>query len=143
MYRVKREFDVNSIKFHKSDEDRKALLVAVAMMLAGFCFLAFLSLKPDKSGGDIAAIFSPNKSLTEIVLAVSTLPYVFVRTGFSDSIVILRPLKTAQTGMLRDAGALLIVDAYANGGCAFLTQKPTEKLTEKPTEKGAVNERST
>jgi len=119
---------MDNTEFPAPNTNVGALFVAGSMMLAGFLFLAFLTLKPSKSGDDVAAVFSPTMTLTEIANVISTLPFKLVRTGFSDSIVILRPSEHAELEMLKEAGALFIIDAYANGGCAFFTRKSNKKV---------------
>ncbi len=111
------------MKSSDSNEDRRALIIAGGMILASFLLLAFLALAPSRNGDDVAAVFSPKMSLTEITNAISALPFRFVRTGFLNSIVVLRPTGDVPLELLKDAGALMIVNAYANGGCTFFTRK--------------------
>ncbi len=104
-----------------------AVWTAAGVMLAGFVFLVFLSLKPSKSGEDIAAIFPPSMSLEEITSISIDLPYTALRTGWLDNIVIFRPEPGASLDDLKSAGALLVVSAVMNGGCAFLTSNRNKK----------------
>ncbi|MEH6402720.1 MAG: hypothetical protein V7750_05060 [Sneathiella sp.] len=104
----------------RQHEDRNALFLALFLMLVSFVFLAFLYFTPVKNGRDIAVLFPPTMNLTHIVEAITPLPVQLVRSGFIDNIVILRPLSVAPIEALKSAGAWLVLDAYANGGCLFL-----------------------
>lgn len=105
----------------------RATLLAIAMITFGFGFLSWLALKPAKDGSDIAVVLSPSVTLTEAVQTLSTLPFKFVRTGFTDFIVILRPAENADLSLLDDAGALFVINAVASGGCAFLANSDVKK----------------
>ena len=109
-------------------EDKRALFIAGGMILASFVFLASLALVPSRSGDDVAAVFPLEMSLTDVTKAVSALPFRFVRTGFLDSIVVLRPVGDVQLELLSEAGALMVVDAYASGGCVFFTRPINDKV---------------
>jgi|GEM_PF-3482062 len=106
----------------------KALSVAFVMMLGGFLLLAYLTLRPAGGGADVAAIFPPSMNLTEISYRLAALPFAMVRTGWTDTIVIVRPEnKHASLDHLRSAGALVVMDAVASGGCTFLSIKQNIK----------------
>jgi len=106
-------------KKHPS-EDRNALFLALFLMVGSFLFLATLYFAPPKSGRDIAVLFPPDMNLTHIVNAIAPLPLQLVRSGFIDNIVVVRPQSEVPFDALKAAGAWLILDAYANGGCLFL-----------------------
>lgn len=108
---------------NQKGEQKRALALATVMIVAGFLFLATLTISPDKRGGELAVIFPPSMTLKEIVLRIAPLPFDLVRTGVLDSIVVLRPRIVAPISDLHTVGAWLVMDAYAGGGCAFLTKK--------------------
>jgi len=100
-------------------DERKAWPIITAMLFFGFVMLSFLALKPSEQGEDVAAIFPPNMSLTEIASVSSGLLFRPVRVGFLDNIVIFKPLSGAKLEDLKQVGALFIVSAIADGGCIF------------------------
>lgn len=102
------------------NEDRNALFLALFLMLASFVFLAVLYFSPAKNGRDIAVLFPPTMTLTHIIKTITPLPVQLVRSGFLENIVVLRPQSVAPIDALKAAGAWLVLDAYANGGCLFL-----------------------
>lgn len=104
-------------------DSRSAAYLAAALILVSGVFLGILQLKPGQNDRDVALVFSPNKSLTEIVTALSTLPVKFVRTGFADFIVIVRPENLASFGQLKSQNLFLTVSAFSDGGCVFLDRK--------------------
>jgi len=105
------------------DNNLRAGLFACLLILAGFVLLAMLQLKPAATDRDVAVVFSPSQSLTDIVRIISPLPFDFVRTGLTDFIVVVRLQEEADLSALKAVGALAIVSAYADGGCAFLSKK--------------------
>ncbi|MBL4908174.1 MAG: hypothetical protein JKX94_12035 [Sneathiella sp.] len=109
-------------KQHKR-EQKQAAVLALFMILAGFIFLAVLTLEPEKNNKDLAVLFPLSMSLKDIVARLAPLPVDMVRTGLFDSIVILKPRKFFPISDLRAVGALLVIDAYASGGCSFLKKK--------------------
>ncbi|WP_169568641.1 hypothetical protein [Sneathiella limimaris] len=102
---------------------RRPLLLAVSMALAGLLVLGFLQMRPSESEQNLALVFPPQKSLTEIYGALSSLPVDFVRTGFADFIIVVRPSPEMDLQTLRDAGALLVTSAFVDGGCFYLSSR--------------------
>lgn len=105
------------------DNNMRAGLLACILISAGFVLLAMLQLKPAVTDRDVAVVFSPSQSLTDIIRIISPLPFDFVRTGLTDFIVVVRLNEESDLSALRAVGALAIVSAYADGGCAFLSKK--------------------
>ncbi len=102
----------------------KALSIALVMMFGSFLLLAYLTLRPSDGGADVAVIFPPSMNLTEISYRLAALPFAMVRTGWIDTIVIVRPEnKHTSLDHLHNAGALVVMDAVASGGCAFLSAR--------------------
>ncbi len=103
--------------------------MASMLILFGCALLGYLQMKPDKSTRDLALVFSPSKSLTEIVVALSDLPVKLVRTGVTDFIVIVRTHSPAAFEELSQKNDFLMLDAVTGGGCVFLDRKIADKRT--------------
>ncbi|MEP3244822.1 MAG: hypothetical protein ABJN40_11735 [Sneathiella sp.] len=107
---------------------QKPLMLAAGLMLAGFALVVFLQFSPIQKKGDLAVIFSPSLSLTQILARLSFLPVDFVRVGLFENIVIIRPKPSFSMTVLQETNPWFVVSALANGGCLFLKQKPISKV---------------
>lgn len=116
-------------KVKSVESNLKAGLMAAFLILLSGIFLGYLQLKPDHNDRDVALVFSPQKSLGEIVTDLSSLPVQFVRTGFTDFIIIVRPDGPAAFQKLADAREFFMVSAVKEGGCVYLDRKIYSKGT--------------
>ena len=90
-----------------------------AMVAGGLLLLAGLHFSVGKNTTDLAVIFPPTYSLEEISRRLTALPVAYVRTGFLENIVVVKPFKTVTADEFRDLGAWLITDAIGTGGCNY------------------------
>ncbi len=108
--------------------NQRPLLIAGGLMLASFVLLVLLQFSPTQKKDDLAVIFPPSLSLTEILGRLSTVPADFVRTGMFNNIVIIRPQPSFSMAGLHKTNPWFVVNAIANGGCLFLKQTPKVRL---------------
>jgi len=101
------------------ETEKGSLALVFAMVLGGLMLLAGLQFSVKKTSTDLAIIFPPTYSLEEISKRMTTLPVAFVRTGFIENIIIVKPFKSVQTSEFTDLGAWLVTDAIGTGGCNY------------------------
>ncbi len=116
-------------KVKSVDGDLNAGLMAAFLVLLSGIFLGYLQLKPDQNDRDVALVFSPQKSLGEIVSDLSSLPVQFVRTGIADFIIIVRPNGPDAFQKLGKSNEFFMLSAVKEGGCLYLDRKIDSKGT--------------
>lgn len=94
-----------------------ACLPAVALLLTSAAATAWLDAKPRTADRPIAAIYPPWWSLGEAFQAARQADAYVIRTGAWSTIVVVQSANPGFSQRLYDAGAILLLDAQAIGGC--------------------------
>jgi hypothetical protein len=95
---------------------RRPLLVAVLVLCCSVLALAALQAQP-RDGDDVAAIFPPWIDGSEAIGRIGAAGGALVRTGITESILVVHGEGADFAARLRQAGAWLVVDPVAFGGC--------------------------
>lgn len=91
-------------------------VVPVLMLLASLLLASFAGLAPT-AGRPVAAIFPPWWNATQVFEAVARAGGPFIRFGAFPFIAVTVSPDPAVAARLRAAGAFLVLDAQALGGC--------------------------
>jgi hypothetical protein len=87
------------------------------LLLAATLPMTAVALVAPRDGGPVAVVFRPGLPLAESIVRASTAGAAVVGTGVVDSILIVRPRTADFAGRVRTAGAVVVLDADALGGC--------------------------
>lgn len=94
-----------------------AAVAGAAMLVAA----AVGGLAPDEDGtGPVAAVFPPWWSARDVMVGLARTDAAILREGFNASIVLASSPTPGLADRLRAAGALLVLDPQAAGGCLGL-----------------------
>lgn len=94
-----------------------AWLPAVVLLLTSAAAMAWMHAKPGQADRPIAAIFPPWWSLGEAFQAARQADASIIRTGAWSTILVVQSSNQGFSRRLHDAGAILLLDAQAMGGC--------------------------
>jgi hypothetical protein len=100
----------------KSVRNRQPLLVATVLAVVSVLAMAALQARP-RSGAQVAAVFSPWTSGQAAFARIAQADGLVVRRGFIDAIVVVQSDDPGLIDRLYAAGAWLVVDPAAFGGC--------------------------
>ncbi|WP_169544834.1 hypothetical protein [Sneathiella aquimaris] len=109
----------------QSASQKGSFTLVASLLVSSFILLAALQMSSDDETSDLAIIFPPSISLTEISQRLAALPVSFVRTGFFENIVIVRPEKSFSVESIVTVGAWFTMSAFINGGCSFFKKSKT------------------
>lgn len=87
------------------------------LLLASWLALAYLSLQPRADAVVLAAVFPPWWGAERTFAAAASTGAAIIRTGAIPTIVVLHPTGDDGLARLRQAGAWLVLDPKAIGGC--------------------------
>lgn len=94
----------------------EAMLPPVALALSSFVAVATMTLAP-QDGAPVAALFPPTLSRAEILQRVAFADAALVRHGAFDSLVVASADTPGLADRLHRAGAWIVFDPVAIGGC--------------------------
>jgi hypothetical protein len=104
----------------RADGGPASLLPALALLVVSAVAIASASLVPGPTARQVAVLFNPLASQAAVVAALAETDVRMVRNGATDSIVVVELGRTARPADLYKAGAWLVLDAVAAGGCTLL-----------------------
>ena len=96
--------------------DHRAFLFAIAVALGSAAPLGWLQARP-RDGQNVAAVFAPWLGTERAFGLVASAGGEIVRTGFIGTILVAHSDSPGFAERLRSAGAWMVVDPLALGGC--------------------------
>ncbi|MDJ0942749.1 MAG: hypothetical protein QNJ30_04770 [Kiloniellales bacterium] len=103
---------------------RRSLVPAAGVLALGILFLAGLTAAPKDWRGQLALVFSPQASSTEIMAAVAAMEARVVRGGGLGNLVVVSFDRETTYAELRRHGAWLVLDPILAGACTLLFKVP-------------------
>lgn len=97
--------------------DVKDMAVGLTLAGVGLILLTVLTLTPTSGAKQVAAIFPPWQSQSDILAELSDLPYRLVRPGWSDTVLILDVSEAPDMRGELAERALFLADALVFGWC--------------------------
>lgn len=104
-----------------------SLLPALALLFVSALVLASAALMPGPATRQVAVLFNPLAPQSAVAGALAAADVRLVRNGATDAIVVVELGETGSTGSLYAAGAWLVLDAVAAGGCGLLGIPETDR----------------
>lgn len=95
----------------------KEMANGIILGAVGLMVLAGLSLAPPAGARQVAAVFPPWESQGEILSQISDIPYRLVRSGWSDTILIVDVSDAPEMREVLAERAWFLADALALGTC--------------------------
>lgn len=96
------------------------VLPALVLLLATAIAIGAATIMPGAGTRQVAVIFNPFASTQAVARAIATSGVRMVRNGAMSTIVVVDLAEAASPGDLYRAGAWLVVDAIAAGGCGLV-----------------------